>query len=208
MKKRIQYTMLLLCVLIVGYGNAQEREESKFNLLAYGGIGYGIVEHENQPNYNLNSNSADVHLNYDISKHIGMASGIGLNELSGNGFNAAGSFYHERTLLKVPVVATMEYPISGFFSFVANLGIYTQHILRDEYRFLATTEEDVYDGWNFGAQMGFGFMFKAFENMRVGIHYNGQSDFTAFKTTTNQPFEDEQKMKNLNTFGIVVSFGL
>lgn len=206
--KKINYLYLLLCFISFGIVHAQEGEKSKFNLLAYGGIGYGIVENDNQPNYNLNSNSGDLLLNYDISEDFGVATGIGMNELSGNGFNATGSFYHERTLLKVPVVATMEYPISEFFSFVANLGIYTQHILKDEYRFLNTIQEDVYDGWNFSAQLGMGFMFKAFENMRVGIHYNGQSDFTTFKTNNNQPLEDEQKMKNLSTFGIGVSFGL
>lgn len=206
--RKIQLLIFSLCIFSFGLVQAQERVESKFNILAFGGIGYGIVEHENQPNYNLNSNSGDLLLNYDFSEHFGIATGIGWNELSGNGFDAAGSFYHERTLLKIPVVATMEYKVSESFSFIANLGIYTQHILKDEYRFLITTREDVYEGWNFGAQMGMGFMFKAYEHVSVGIHYNGQSDFSTFKTNNNQPLEDEQKMKNLNTIGIVLSFGL
>ncbi len=156
----------------------------------------------------MNSNSGDLLLNYDLCKNFGIATGIGMNDLSGNGFNAAGSFYHERTLLKVPLVATMDYKVSESFSFIANLGIYTQHILKDEYRFLGTTREDVYEGWNFGTQMGMGFLFKAYEHFSVGIHYNGQSDFSTFKTNTNQPIEDEQKMKNLSTLGIVFSFEL
>ena len=53
--------------------------------------------------------------------------------MTGNGFNSLGNFYHERTLLKIPLLATMNYNLSDKFRIVANLGLYGQNIVKDEY---------------------------------------------------------------------------
>lgn len=161
---------------------AQEEKESKFNLTGYGGIGYGIVENDNEPNYNLNNSIGEFHLNYNINKKFGIATGIGLNELSGNGFNSVGNFFHERSLLKIPLLFTMGYKLSEKFGFFSNLGFYGQNIIKDEYRFLNNTQKDVYEGWNFGAQLGVGFVFEMFDNLSAGINYNVQSDFSKFRS--------------------------
>ncbi|WP_333696518.1 hypothetical protein [Flavobacterium sp.] len=90
--------------------------------MGFFGFGYGIVENENQPDYNLNSINAEVLFNYSISKKIGVASGIEINELSGQGFNTFGNFYHERTLLKIPVLVTLNTNVSENISFFSNFG--------------------------------------------------------------------------------------
>lgn len=50
-----------------------EEKESKFNIIGYGGIGYAIVKNDNEPSYNLNSNSGDILLNYRINQKFGVA---------------------------------------------------------------------------------------------------------------------------------------
>ena len=60
----------------------------------------------------MNSNSGDILLNYRINQKFGVATGIGIAELSGNGFNSLGNFYHEREILKIPLLATLDYKIS------------------------------------------------------------------------------------------------
>ena len=84
--KKLNYFLLFICVLSLNLIKAQDKKESKFNIIASGGIGYGIVENDNEPNYNLNSNNGDILLNYRINQKFGIASGIGMNELTGNGF--------------------------------------------------------------------------------------------------------------------------
>ncbi|WP_333696516.1 hypothetical protein [Flavobacterium sp.] len=66
-----------------------------------------------------------------------------------------------------------------------------------------STQRDVYEGWNFGAQVGIGFLFKMFDRVSVGVKYNGQTDFSSFKTNNSVAFCDEQKIKYLNTIGLV-----
>jgi len=207
--KKSNYILLFIFFLTFNLIQAQdEKKESKFNLIGYGGIGYGIVENDNEPNYNLNSNSGEILLNYNINQKFGIATGIGMNELSGNGFNSVGNFYHERILLKVPLLFTMGSKLSENFRVFANLGFYGQNIIKDEYRFLNNTQEDVYDGWNFGAQIGVGFVFEMFDNFSAGINYNGQSDFSKFETNNNVGINDKQKMKNLNSIGIILMIEL
>ena len=186
---------------------SQEEKESKFNIITYAGIGYSIVQNDNQPNYNLNSNGGDFLLNYRINKKFGIATGIGLNELSGNGFNSNGNFYHERTLIKIPLIATMDYNVYDKFSVIANFGFYAQNIAKDEYQFLNSTQKNIFKGWNFGTQIGLGFVFEVFDNFNFGINYIGQIDLSKFKTTNNQTINDEQ-LTNLNTVGIIVVIDL
>ena len=116
--KKANFILLLACFLTINLIQAQEEIESKFNIIAYGGIGYGIIENNNEPNYNLNSNGGDILLNYRINQKFGIATGIGLNELTGNGFNSIGNFYHDRTMLKIPLLATMDYDVSDKFRII------------------------------------------------------------------------------------------
>lgn len=195
--------ILLLAISSFNCIQAQDTIQTKFNIITYGGIGYGNVENDNEPNYNLNSNTGEVLLNYNFNQKFGIATGIGINELSGNGFNSIGNFYHERTVLKVPLLFTAGSKVSENFRLFVNFGVFGQHIIKDDYGFLTTSQKDVYDGWNFGAQVGAGFLFEMFNNFSAGINYNGQSDFSKFKSNTNSGIDDKQKMNNLSSIGMI-----
>lgn len=206
--KKSNYLLLFIFFVTLNFIQAQENKDSKFNIIVYGGIGHLIVENENEPNYNLYSNSGEILLNYRITQKFGVATGIGLNQLSGNGFNSLGNFYHKRTLIKIPLLATWNYNVSDELKLLVNFGFYTQNISKDEYRFLNKTQKNIYDGWNFGGQFGLGFVYKIFDNYNLGINYSAQSDFISFKTSNNQTINDEQKLKNLNSIGILLMFEL
>jgi long-subunit fatty acid transport protein len=206
--KKSNYILLFTLFLTFTLVQAQEEKESKFNIIVYGGIGYGIVENDNEPNYNLNSNTLEILVNYNINKKFGIATGIGLNELSGNGFNSIGNFYHERTLLKIPLLFTTSSNVTENLRLFANFGFFGQNIINDEYRFLNETQKDVYNGWNFGAQFGFGFAFEMFDNYSIGINYNAQSDLSKFESNNNAGINDKQKFTNLNSVGILFMIDL
>ncbi len=201
--KKSSSTLLLLFFLTIHFINSQEKKDSKFSFIGFGGTGNGIVKNDSEPNYNLNSNSGEFLINYKLNQKFGIATGIGFNELSGNGFNTIGNFYHERRLFKIPLLVTATSKVSENFIFFANFGFFTQNIIKDEYRFLNETQKGVYNGWNFGGQMGIGFLFQMFDNFSAGMNYNGQSDFSKFKLKNNG-FNDAQKMKNLNTVGVIL----
>jgi opacity protein-like surface antigen len=206
--KKSNYILLFTLFLTFSLVQAQEEKESKFNIIVYGGIGYGIVENDNEPNYNLNSNALEILVNYNINKKFGIATGIGLNELSGNGFNSIGNFYHERTLLKIPLLFTMGSNVTENLKLFTNFGFFGQNIINDEYRFLNETQKDIYKGWNFGAQFGFGFAFEMFDNCSIGINYNAQSDLSKFGSNNNAGINDKQKFTNLNSVGILFMIDL
>lgn len=52
------------------------------------------------------------------------------------------------------------------------------------------------------------FVFKMFDNFSAGINYSGQSDFSKFKTNNNLGINDKQKLKNLNSIGIILMIDL
>lgn len=198
----------LFAVNLTQAQDTTELKESKFSVLAFGGIGYGIMDNDNQPNYNMNSNTGDLLLNYKVHSKFGIATGVSFNQLSGNGFNVVGNFYHERFLVRIPLLLTFESKISDKFSIVGHVGPYAQSILKDEYSFNTAKIEDIYDGWNLGMQLGLGFVYQLEPHFGIGVNYTGQSDFTKFGTRNNQVFSGEQKMKNLNTFGLILLFNL
>ena len=206
--KKLNYILLFICVLSLNLIKAQDKKESKFNIIASGGIGYGIVENDNEPNYNLNSNNGDILLNYRINQKFGIASGIGMNELTGNGFNSLGNFYHERTMIKIPLLAIINYSVTEKSRIIGNFGFYGQNITKDEYRYINNLQKNVYDGWNFGFQLGLGYVFEMSENLNIGLNFTGQSDFSKFETKNNQLISDKQKLKNLNSIGILLVFNL
>lgn len=201
-----QYFLLLIFFSTVGIAHGQS--QSQFNMIMNAGIGFGIVESDTEPNYNLNNKSNEILINYKITGKFGIATGVGLTALSGNGFNSFGNFYHERTMLKIPVIATMDYYSIDRFRMIANLGVYSQYIINDKYSFLNNSEKNVYEGWNFGVQLGLGFVYEFFNKLSAGIIYTGQSDFTKFSTKENQFIVDKQRLKNLSTLRIVILIDL
>ena len=208
--KHLKSISFLLLLFISSALFAQETEEtsySKFSVIAYGGIGYGIVDNDNEANYNLNSNSGDLVLNYKFSRNYGIATGVGLNQLSGNGFNSAGQFYHERNFIKIPLLLSIDKNVGDNFKVFAYLGPYAQTIISDEYTFVNGKVEDVYEGWNFGFQIGLGFLYEVSDRFSLGLNYLGQSDLSKLETNNNQIIVDEQKMKSFNTVGLMFILG-
>ena len=195
--------ILLIWKVTPAQDKLQDKTNSKFSLFAQGGIGYATIENNNQPNYNLNSNSGDLLINYHVDEKFGFATGIGLSELSGNGFNAIGSFFHERTLLKIPLLVSFTSKFSDSFTIYANLGVYGQNTIEDKYRFLNNSQKNIYHGWNFGLQGGAGFIYSLSKNFGLGFALSGQSDFSEFETNDKVGFDDEQNIKNLISFGTI-----
>ncbi len=209
--KKLNVFLLLITFCSTILLQAQEetdQKKSKFSVMAYGGIGYGIVENDIEANYNVNANVAELVLNYKISDKIGVATGAGYSLLSGNGFNFAGNFYHERLMVKIPLLFTYNCLIAEKFKFIAHLGPYAQTIYKDEYSYSNFRVEDVYEGWNFGFQLGIGFLYEVKSQFSIGLNYSGQSDFTKFETNNDQVINDEQRLKNLNTVGLIFIFDI
>lgn len=102
----------------------------------------------------------------------------------------------------------MDSEIADKVKTLLNFGFYIQNIMDEKYRYLDTIVENVYEDWNFGFQLGVGFMFELTEKIGLGVNYNWQSDFTDFKTKENQILSDKQKLTNLNTIGLLVKYQL
>lgn len=203
------YLLLFTFVIFFNVTHAQEVErESKITLSMYGGFGFGTVKNDSEPNYNLNSNLTEFLFEYKVNRYFGLATGIGVNYLTGNGFNDIGNFYQERNLLKIPVLITLDEKISKQFNASFAIGFYGQNIIKDEYRFLNDIQKDIYGGWNFGFQIGVGLTYQMSDRWHVGINYLAQSDFGNFETNTNAEIVDEQKIDDLNTVGLIVMFDL
>ncbi|MAP54061.1 hypothetical protein, partial [Altibacter sp.] len=202
MKKLYSILLLIFCFSLSLAQAQQESESPKFEIIAHGGIGYVKVRTEVQPRYNLNVNSGEILLNYKAWKKIGIASGIGFSDVNGNGFNQTGVFYQERNLIKIPVLLTLNQDVSEKLFLFGNFGPYAQTITKDQIEYENLGEIDVFEGWNFGLQLGLGFGYNIVSNMGAGIICNGQSDFSDFETNAGKTFNDEQKHKNLNSIGV------
>ena len=206
--KKANYLLLCVFFLTINLIQAQEGKPTKFNIIGSGGIGYGVVKNDNEPNYNLNSSSGGVLFSYKFHQYFGIATGMGVNDLSGNGFNSIGNFYHERKLLKIPLLATMDLKFSEKIRVIGDFGLYAQNITKDEYKFLSHTQKDIYSGWNFGSQMEVGFVMTLIPNFSLGIIYSVQRDFSQFKTKDNQVINDKQKLDNLPSIGMLLVIGI
>lgn len=187
---------------------AQETNPAKFNIVAYGGIGYTKVINDDAPNYDLNVNTGDLLLSYNAWKTIGIATGLGYSELSGNGFNTSGNFYQERTVIKIPLLLTLTKDITEHLIMTGNFGFYAQTIVKDEFQYIDSIEKDVYEGFNFGMQLGLGIGYRFDERLGFGVHFNSQSDFSSFETSNKATFKNEQKHKNLTSIGIFATIKL
>lgn len=201
--KKTAYIVALLCLFISNSLLAQDDKDSKISIIANGGIGYGIMNNDDEADYNLNSNSGELLINFKLSERTGIATGVGLYELTGNGFNSLGNFFHQRSFIKVPVLLTQDYSFNENFKMLASFGVYGQGIVKDEYRFVNNTQEDVFEGWNFGAQIGVGLLYDVTKEFSLGVNFTGQSDFTRLESNSGSGINDEQRMKNLNTIGMV-----
>ncbi len=198
------FTVSLLLTTLMSYGqdDAEDRSLSRFSLIGYGGIGFVKVENDEQANYNLDANTGELLVNYRLSKSIGIATGIGLTELSGSGFNDESIFYHERSLFKIPLVLTSTQAISDKLKAYASFGAFGQTIIKDDYRYFNGTIKDLYEGWTFGVQFGLGIAFELNPYFSFGINFSGQSELTKVESTNNASFNDKQKLTNINTLGI------
>ena len=206
--KNLKLAFAAFCLFAFNITIAQEKNESKFSLIGTGGIGFVIVQNDSQSNYNLNSNAGELLLNYKITDKFGIASGIGVNELSGNGLSTLGNFYHERTLLKIPLIATLNYKIDDKLRILASFGFYGQTITKDQYRFQSNSELNVFGGWNYGVQISSGFVFRVSKNFSTGLNFAAQSDLTKLNSNPNRVINDKQKFKNLNTIGLLLIIDL
>lgn len=190
--------------------NYQLSDASRFSIVGYGGVGYATIDNDNQPNYNLDASTFDVLLNYRIGQRWGIATGLGFNQLTGTGFNNNGqNFYHERGTLKIPLLLSGNYSISPKVRLVANIGFYAQTIIRDDFSFAGnTTIGDVYEGWNFGLQSGFGMSYNFNQKFSLGLMFNTQGDFNRFDAEPNAGFTNRQKTTSVNTVGMLFTFQL
>ncbi|WP_179008370.1 hypothetical protein [Winogradskyella forsetii] len=209
MKKISFYSLLIGFILYSNLSFGQDENEStysKFSLITYGTIGFAKVENDNQANYNLDANSAELLLNYKFNKKYGIFTGVGITELSGSGFNDESIFYHERSVIKIPLGLSISYDLSDKLSTYMGIAAYGQTIISDEYRYIDRTVEDLYEGWNFGAQFSLGITHQVDDCLSIGLIYSGQSDFTKLETTDNASFKDEQKITDLNTLGLLLEW--
>lgn len=158
----------------------------------------------NEPNYIINCFGGEFLLNFKIDENDGIASGIGIYNFSGNGFNSIGNFYHKRSLLKIPLLYNFNSNISSNIKINMNIGVYVQAIITDEYRFINNTQEYIYKGCSFGSQIGLGFLYSIFDKYNIGLNFNTQTDFSKFKTVNSAIIIDKQKIKFLNSVGIIL----
>ncbi|WP_299015205.1 hypothetical protein [uncultured Polaribacter sp.] len=199
--KNFYFTLLLIAT--ASLTTAQETSYSKFQIIATAGIGFATIASDAQPNYNLDNNVSSILLNYRFSEKYGIATGLGHSELSGTGFNAIGNFFHERELLRIPLLFTMDYQLTEKVKYVSNVGLYAQTIMDDEYRFLNTTESDVFKGWNYGFEASIGLLFELSKRIGLGVNFNTQQDFNEFNSVSNAVITDSQKLRNANTIGLL-----
>ena len=160
-----------------------------------------------QPSYNIDYFGAEFLLNYNLTQDDGISTGFAILNLSGNGFNLGGNFYHQRSLLKIPLAYIFNFDVSSHLSINMKLGAYGQTILSDEYQYSNNYQKVKSKGWVFGTEIGFGLLYKIIENYKVGINLNSQSDFSRFDIQ-NDVVSDKQKLKFLNSVGIILLIDL
>lgn len=206
MKKLSLYSLLICLSLYSNSSSGQEDTDSsysKFSLIGHGTIGFAKVDNDNQANYNLDANSGELLLNYKFNEKYGIFTGAGFTELSGSGFNDESIFYHERKVFRIPLGLSVSYNLSDKLKTFMGIGVYGQTIVSDEYRYVDRTVEDLYEGWSFGGQFTIGVTHQIDDCLSLGLVYSGQSDFTKVESTNNASFNDEQKITDLNTLGLI-----
>lgn len=195
--------ILLLFFLVVGLSlQAQEQTRSKFGFIVFQGMGLGSLQNEDGFNSNLNALSSEYLLHYQFGGKFGIATGIGLTRLKGNGFNSDGNYSQFRNFFKIPVMMTSQQKLTDKSKFIINLGIYGNRIMEDRYTYINTVLENVYEGWDFGMQMRVGFVHELNSRLNIGLSYNGQFGFTDLSPNAGLSFVSNQKM-NMNTLDLM-----
>ncbi|WP_298521009.1 hypothetical protein [uncultured Kordia sp.] len=185
------------------------QSSSRFSFMAYGGIGYAVVDSRWQPNYNLDANIGEFLVQYRIGKHYGISTGIGIVEMTGNGFYYThGPFYHERANFKIPLLFSVNYKVAPKVRLLANVGPYGQVIYRDEFIFFNGGHvDDIYSGWSIGLQFGVGMSYHISSKMSLGMMFSSQGDFNRLSIDTNKNiFADPHRISRINTLGLVFTF--
>jgi len=206
--KKINF--LLALILTMGFNviqaqdNDEIKKESKFSFIMQAGTGHGILENKNEANYNLDNNCGEILFNYTFRSGFGFATGAGYAELSGNAFNSIGHFYQERQLLRIPVLVTIKHKLTQRTKLLFDVGVYGQNILKDQFTYADQVQKDVFGGWNFGFQIGAGFIFEIIEDISFGLTFKSQASLSAMKTSHDATLSDEQKFKTINSIGILI----
>ncbi|QHI39139.1 hypothetical protein IMCC3317_45400 [Kordia antarctica] len=206
--KKLNTVLLIIFIFSCIQLNAQN-SQSRFSVFSYGGIGFAKVEIDNEANYNLNVNSAELLVYYRIGDRLGIATGLGFDNFSGNGFNSTGSFYHERNSLRIPLLAMYNFNVAEKVRIYGNIGLYGRNVSSEEYDAAnIMTIVGTYEGWNFGLQTSIGLAYNFDENYSMGFTINNQGDFTNIDSVTtniNTGSKNQQKIKGMYTAGL--SFG-
>ncbi|MDF1695425.1 MAG: hypothetical protein P1U56_06320 [Saprospiraceae bacterium] len=185
--KKYPCLLVLLCSLSFHSIQAQEKQDFRLDVMAMYGLGFGVADNSNEPDYNFRTQEFNALLNFDFGKLFGFGTGMGFSRLSGNGFNSNGDFFHRRTSLRIPVLLTMIHPFTEHFEFYANGGFFWEQIRKDEFQYLSTTVEDVYEGSGIGAQFQIGLLINLPDHLDwvesrlgivVGAQVSGEYDST------------------------------
>ena len=198
MIKRTLFCMLTF-LLAVQIFYAQDENKFRFDTYLYLGAGSGEFVTSDQPNYVVDSRYSEFILNFDFGKKFGVGTGIGLIQLRGNGFDDTGNFFHQRRILKIPLLLTAIEPITDYLEAYGNGGFFWHNIIHDEFQYLNSTNEDVFDGSGIGAQFEFGLTVKlpsnslSFVDSKVGIFVSVQvfSESEAANSIATQDLRDD-----------------
>lgn len=201
--KKLHFTILFLIAFTILFAQENSSEnDSNFSLTLNINTGQARVENEALPNYNLDVNTTELLANFKLGNYWGLATGLGFSEFTGNGFNTNGNFFHDRDVLKIPVLLTTDKDFNKVNLFTS-IGLYGQVIINDEYEYLFATEEDVFNGWTFGLQVMLGAMYNFSDKLSIGLNFATQSDFSKVESENGASISDEQSITQQNTFGII-----
>lgn len=205
------FSLLCLSYLSAQEADSEEKETDTFRpvkISLTSGIGFARIENEFDPDYDLNVGFVDFLINYKFTETAGISTGLSVHSMTGNGFNQIGDFYKSRSDLKIPLLFSVNYPVSDKINTSVDMGFYARSILSDEERYLNGVIEDVYMGWGLGFQTSFSFLFDVSEFLSLGINYNSLIDFNDFETNNITIADQKQRLGSFNTFGVIVMYSL
>lgn len=209
MKKSI-FCLLLMLGLSFSSIYAQDKKGFTLDGMGFYGVGFGVAQNSNEPDYSFRTQEINVLMNFDFGKLIGVSTGIGVSNLTANAFNSTGSFFHQRSLLRIPVLASTMFPLSETVDLYANGGFFYETITDDEFQYVNSTIRDVYDGSTVGAQFQIGIILKLpigfdYEGSRAGVVFGAQlgSDYEA---RTDRSSANTQDLGDIYTISVIYSF--
>lgn len=200
--------VLLLCILLcssIFVYSQNIKQNNKFDIAVFQTFGFGRIDNEFAPNYNLNSRATELLFNYRLVKNQGVAIGIGYSDLGGNGFNTKGNFFHEREILTIPLMYTLTKSRNNF-KFFLGIGVEGMKIMNDKYKYLNEVKKKQFGDWGVGAKTLIGFFYGIDENISVGVVYNGNADLTKLRSNDEKYFKGKQYLEFNNKVGIGINF--